>query len=114
MGAIESILPVQDGDGRGAVESREEPSRAMIAAPLETAEREPAAGTDGRSVPVDDPALELLQAPLECRAACGVDARRQPVIRRVGDRDRLLRARGVVDGEVGTEQLLPLVRRARP
>ena len=86
----------------------------MIAAPLQPAEGEPPARADRRSIPFDDAAIELRKAAFESGAARGVNARRQAVVGRVGDRHGLLRAGGVVDGEVGTEQLLAFVRRAGP
>ena len=86
----------------------------MVSAALEAAERQPSAGADRGRVPVHHSAVERGQAALEGLAARGVDAGRQSIVGGVGDGYRLLLRAGVVDGQVGAEQLLALVSRARP
>ena len=81
----------------------------MIAAAAQPAEREPPAGADGGRVPVHHAAGERPLAAIEGLLAAGVHARRETVVRGIGDLQRLFLGCGGVDGEVGTEELFTLV-----
>src|SRR5438105_15064394 len=81
----------------------------MVAAASQSAEGEPPAGADSGCVPVHHAAGERPLAAIERLLAARVHARRETVVRGIGDLQRLFLGCGRVDGEVGTEELFTLV-----